>query len=248
PDAALRAHAAAAGAPPVGLRPPFVTPAAAHSHPDCRGILTLIVAPHWRDYKTAFHREGMDEIVFRGHFCLDTIKALNVPTVINFGCLYGWLENELHKVGFAATGVDRSQGTAALNRAEFPGPTFAASDILDFLPGCDLAGRCFAHLNTGTLVLPNVLAESYRLAHAAGARYVLIFEPNGGSRITGRYFPYSTEPRQSVVFRDGMLLHNYPALLRGAGFRVIRQEVLHPLHPHRDYRSIFFLAERHTEQ
>ncbi|MCX7310310.1 MAG: hypothetical protein NTV56_00935, partial [Alphaproteobacteria bacterium] len=38
-------HAAAAGAPPVGLRPPFVTPAAAHSHPDCRGILTLIVAP-----------------------------------------------------------------------------------------------------------------------------------------------------------------------------------------------------------
>jgi hypothetical protein len=31
--------------PPVGLRPPFVTPAAAHSHPDCRGILILIVAP-----------------------------------------------------------------------------------------------------------------------------------------------------------------------------------------------------------
>jgi hypothetical protein len=36
---------AAAGATPVGLRPPFVTPAAAHSHPDCRGILILIVAP-----------------------------------------------------------------------------------------------------------------------------------------------------------------------------------------------------------
>src|SRR5277367_1197186 len=29
----------------VGLRPSFVTPAAAHSHPDCRAILTLIVAP-----------------------------------------------------------------------------------------------------------------------------------------------------------------------------------------------------------
>ncbi|QDM26027.1 hypothetical protein FNL56_07945 [Tardiphaga sp. vice304] len=37
---------AAAGVPPVGLRPPFVTPAAAHSHPDCRGILILIVALH----------------------------------------------------------------------------------------------------------------------------------------------------------------------------------------------------------
>ena len=36
---------AAAGVTPVGLCPPFVTPAAAHSHPDCRGILILIVAP-----------------------------------------------------------------------------------------------------------------------------------------------------------------------------------------------------------
>src|SRR6202035_1137306 len=37
---------AAAGVTPVGLRPPFVTPAAALSHPDCRGIPILIVAPH----------------------------------------------------------------------------------------------------------------------------------------------------------------------------------------------------------
>ena len=44
PDAAPRAHAAAAWAPPVGLRPPFVPQAAAHSHPDCRVGLTLIVA------------------------------------------------------------------------------------------------------------------------------------------------------------------------------------------------------------
>lgn len=35
---------AAAGVTPVGLRPSFVTPAAAHSHPDCRGIPILIVA------------------------------------------------------------------------------------------------------------------------------------------------------------------------------------------------------------
>ena len=39
--------AAATGVSSVGLRPPFVTPAAAHSHPDCRGILILIVAPHY---------------------------------------------------------------------------------------------------------------------------------------------------------------------------------------------------------
>jgi hypothetical protein len=38
--------AAAAGVTPVGLRPPFFTPAAAHSHPDRRGIPILIVALH----------------------------------------------------------------------------------------------------------------------------------------------------------------------------------------------------------
>ena len=46
PDEATRALAAAAGVSTVGLRPSFVTPAAAHSHPDCRAIfLILIVAP-----------------------------------------------------------------------------------------------------------------------------------------------------------------------------------------------------------
>src|SRR5665213_1149861 len=47
---------AAAGVTPVGLRPPFVTPAAAHSHPDCRGILILIVAPHPRVQPTSAKR------------------------------------------------------------------------------------------------------------------------------------------------------------------------------------------------
>jgi hypothetical protein len=42
---------AAAGVTPVGLRPPFVTPAAALSHPDCRGIPILIVAPQLREQK-----------------------------------------------------------------------------------------------------------------------------------------------------------------------------------------------------
>jgi hypothetical protein len=49
---------AAAGVTPVGLRPPFVTPAAAHSHPDCRGIPILIVAPQRHVEKTVVVRIG----------------------------------------------------------------------------------------------------------------------------------------------------------------------------------------------
>src|SRR5260370_36228447 len=44
PNEARSGVDAAAGVTPVALRPPFVTPAAAHSHPDCRGIPILIVA------------------------------------------------------------------------------------------------------------------------------------------------------------------------------------------------------------
>ena len=57
PDEATWALAAAAGVSTVGLRPSFVTPAAAHSHPDCRAILILIVAPHdvpWHGATTGF--------------------------------------------------------------------------------------------------------------------------------------------------------------------------------------------------
>jgi uncharacterized protein len=49
---------AAAGVTPVGLRPPFVTPAAAHSHPDCRGILILIVAPQKVRIEVGYGLEG----------------------------------------------------------------------------------------------------------------------------------------------------------------------------------------------
>ena len=79
PDEATRALAAAAGVSTVGLRPSFVTPAAAHSHPDCRAILILIVAPHEIERKLfgdidtrgadavrAFVGEDIDE--WRRHF------------------------------------------------------------------------------------------------------------------------------------------------------------------------------------
>lgn len=48
---------AAAGVTPVGLRPPFVTPAAAHSHPDCRGIPILIDALDWIAAQKPLHQE-----------------------------------------------------------------------------------------------------------------------------------------------------------------------------------------------
>jgi hypothetical protein len=59
---------AAAGVTPVGLRPPFVTPAAAHSHPDCRGIPILIVAPQTFMFLGFIHICGKSR---RGNFLLE---------------------------------------------------------------------------------------------------------------------------------------------------------------------------------
>ena len=60
PDEATWALAAAAGISTVGLRPSFVIPAAAHSHPDCRAVLILIVAPQ-KDGDDGF-REALEPV------------------------------------------------------------------------------------------------------------------------------------------------------------------------------------------
>jgi ATP-dependent exoDNAse (exonuclease V) alpha subunit len=50
--------AAAAGVTTLGLRPPFVTPAAADSHPDCRATVVAMfgINPHRRSQQAAGHR------------------------------------------------------------------------------------------------------------------------------------------------------------------------------------------------
>lgn len=63
PDEATWALAAAAGISTVGLRPSFVIPAAAHSHPDCRAILILIVAPH-KSVADAIRAIGVTEVTY----------------------------------------------------------------------------------------------------------------------------------------------------------------------------------------
>jgi len=52
----LQNRAAGAGLPALGLRPPAVNPAPAHSHPDWRWPRTLIAAPH------AMHRQHLPHL------------------------------------------------------------------------------------------------------------------------------------------------------------------------------------------
>jgi len=200
----------------------------------------------WRRHEDVFDRGVFgNDCIFRNEYMRDELKRMDVNTVINFGGLYGWLDHELHKAGKEVWSVDRSAETKRLNENKFPGPHFVASDIRDFLKAHSFSDAAFVHINTGTFLLPQALTDIYRAALAAGCRYVLLFEPSCVSRITGRYFPYdASRDEPSIVLRGTMLAHNYPRLLSGAGFATRRLDTLRPPHPHRDFRSIFLLAER----
>ena len=73
---------------------------------------------------------------------------------------------------------------------------------------------------------------------------MVLFEPSGVSRQTGDYFRYSMKVKESLVFRGPMLLHNYPNLLKEAGYEVIDGGVYAPPHAHKDFRSVGFTARR----
>jgi SAM-dependent methyltransferase len=215
----------------------------------------------WYKYRRGFAREtpATNEVVFRAHRIRDEIGRLleggTSSSVVNFGCSYAWLEAQVAKQYPRArvVGIDRSETAMELNRAEFPPPNLefvTAADIFDLIRDDPrmFHGAIFVHVNTAGYFLPRFLERLYGAVHAAGAAFVVGWEPAGLSRQTNAYYRYSFEPQDSVVFRGPMLIHNYPHLLRKAGFDVVRAELAQPPHPHPDFRSITFTAQRAAEQ
>ena len=197
----------------------------------------------WANYEKAFASAELSEPVFRARYVRDLIRE-RIPkgsTVLNFGCSYGWLEGELSS-DYRAVGIDRSTTAAERNREAFPKARFVAGDVFHSLRGEKI--DVFCHINAGTYFLPRFISRLYAAAAEAGARYLVAFEPSGRSRQTGEHFEYSTEPRDSVVFRGPMLLNNYPQLMRAAGFEIAHEAVLHPPHPQKDFRSVCFMSAR----
>jgi len=211
----------------------------------------------WRKYKDEFAQKNMasSEVVFRALHVRDVLLGLigndpRVENVVNFGCSYGWLENEVASryAQVGVWGVDRRGLAMSLNRREFrlSNCNFVASDILEFINGNQnaLNAGILCHVNIGTYFLPTFMKKLYEAAFAGGALYVVLFEPSGVSRQTGDYYRYSREVNESVVFRGPMLLHNYANLLEEAGYEVIDGVLYAPPHPHRDFRSVRFTGRR----
>jgi hypothetical protein len=172
-------------------------------------------------------------------------------SVVNFGCSYAWLEAEVARrfPNVRVVGIDRSETAMVWNRRDFPMPNIefvVAKDIFDVIRDDPkiFHDAVFVHVNTAGYFLPGFLERLYEAVHAAGAAFVVGWEPAGLSRQTNAYYRYSFEPQDSVVFRGPMLIHNYPYLLRKAGFDTVRAELAVPPHPHPDFRSISWTARR----
>lgn len=205
----------------------------------------------WHKYRMEFFNKDIhsSEVVFRAFVMRDRLIQLinehDIRNVVNFGCSYGWLENEI-AVRFPDVmvwGVDRNAECMALNAERFwrPNCRFAASDIFKFLKESRLDDTVLCHVNVGVYFLPTFLRKLYM---ESMARFIVCCEPSGISRQTHRYYSYGLEPRPSQVFRGPMLLNNYPGIMTMCGYDVIHSQSFRPPHPHKDFRSVVFVGRK----
>ena len=82
-------------------------------------------------------------------------------------------------------------------------------------------------------------------AHEKGFKYVAGFEQFGYSRKTRASVVEFTEVfTESVDWRDGMSIHNYPGILKNCGFSVKNASIIKTNHSSPDFRVLCFIAER----
>lgn len=170
-------------------------------------------------------------------------------TFFNFGVSYANIDSILaskfSEIQFI--GIDRSIFTKAYNESLFAhlhNLQFVAGAIFEFLDKNQFPEGIFFHTRT-LVLLPKVFIEKlYKAIAKAKFQYIICVEQIGISRQTLQAYQFSEEEQSSVAYRDMMYIHNYPALLKGAGFSVERSELVKTNHPHEDLRLLSISAQR----
>jgi len=172
-----------------------------------------------------------------------------IKRFLDFGVCYAHIDVELAKrfPGIEFHGIDRSPLTKILNESEFgqrPNVKFIVGDVMAHLEDTDYERSVFFHSRTALVLSRPVLEELYKRVFRAGFRYIVGFEQFGLSRETLTPFVFDVDFKESVPFRAFMFIHNYPAILKNAGFTIEQAEVFRTDHGDKDYRFLFFLARR----
>lgn len=179
------------------------------------------------------------------------LSKLNIPTCLNFGVGYAYIDSLL-AAKFPKTqfiGIDRSRLTKAYNEMHFShlkNLHHVAGDIFQFLDENKnmFDGGVFFHARTILLLPKSFIEKLYEAVAKAKFQYIVSVEQIGISRQTLQSYRFSEEDQPSVVYRETMFIHNYPALLKNAGFSISRAELVKTDHPHEDYRFFSITAKR----
>lgn len=189
-----------------------------------------------------------DEILRRVSGALK--KHPQIRSVTNFGVGYGYVDSELARrfpeVRFY--GLDRSRLTKAFNETFFrlPNLEFVAGDVFHHFSDIREAGPwLLLHARTATMLPRSCVRELYTSAGTAGASCIVALEQCGISWQTGRPYTFNEDPNQpSVALSAGMFIHNYPGLLKGAGFQVLDATLLTTKYSDKTLRIACMTSER----
>lgn len=167
--------------------------------------------------------------------------------VVNFGVSYAHIDSQLAQMfpDRRFMGVDRSLRTIEFNREFFSSVEnleFMADDIFEYLQQHCRANSVLMHSRILTLLAPATVEELYRACASAGIKYIAGFEVTGVSRETNRPYDFTDQSKQSVHYRNTMFIHNYPGLLREAGYNLNDCGLLKTSHPEEDNRIIWYVA------
>lgn len=193
---------------------------------------------------------GTSHYVLQEKYLTELLDNISFNCFLNFGVSYGYVDSLLAKryVDKHFLGIDRSELTKWYNEKWFSrlkNLEFAAGDIFEFLEDKNFDEGVFFHARTLTFLSRNFIEKLYKIVAKAKFRYIVGMEPIGISRQTYKAYEFSDEDQPSVLYRGSMFIHNYPALLKNAGFSLSSIEAIKNIyHHHEDAYILRFTAHR----
>lgn len=158
-------------------------------------------------------------------------KHRKCKAVVDFGTLYAKPDADIAREfpDVAVYGVDRSENIKKMNEDAFPDiPNlhFAAADILSFLKDRNEQVGLLVHALTGICLLPGALRSLYAQCANSRVQHMVLIEFAGYSHQLKRRFEFGDTLSPSVVYRQSMLLHDYPNMLRAAGYEIVEARLV----------------------
>lgn len=193
---------------------------------------------YWEKYLFDFEHLSyrQDNTTFLNKTYIETIGEMlardpAIGTVFNFGAFCGKPDFDLARLhpDLTVIGFDRDKNAIAESGKRFVAPnlTFLAGDLEAALGGIPAEGKSvMVHIRTCTTLYPEGVRRVYAAAAKAGVDYILGIETTGFSFETVSWPDFSNPEQEPVVPLGVMVDHNYPVLLKEAGYSAFQEDLL----------------------